>query len=194
MLDKIDIEPGYRTDHSTITLEIKISNFINGKGFWKFNNSLLHDKLYVEKVKNVIRQTKYDYALPVYNFANLDQIDNAESQFSISDQLFFETLLMKIRSMTIPYAAKEKRRRSREKFELERDIKQLHEMIDRNENVQSNIQERLEELEQKLERIRKKELDSLIIRSRCKWIEHGEKPTKYFLSLEKRNFINIKIW
>ncbi|KAK3105048.1 hypothetical protein FSP39_016060 [Pinctada imbricata] len=173
MLDRTDIEPGYRTDHSIITLEIKISNFINGKGFWKFNNSLLYDKLYVEKVKNVIRHTKYEYALPVYNFANLDQIDNAELQFSISDQLFFETLLMKIRSMTIPYAAKEKRRRSGEKSELEHDIKQIHEMIDNNENVQSNIQERLEELEQKLERIRKKELDSMIIRSRCKWIEQG---------------------
>lgn len=29
-----------------------------------------------------------------------------------------------------------------------------------------------------------------IVRVRAKWIEEGEKPTKYFLALEKRNYIN----
>ena len=37
--------PGYRSDHSSITIEIKLHNFMKGKGFWKFNNSLLHDKV-----------------------------------------------------------------------------------------------------------------------------------------------------
>ena len=32
-----------------------------------------------------------------------------------------------------------------------------------------------------------------MLRTRCKWIETGEKPTKYFLSLEKRNFVNKNI-
>ena len=29
-----------------------------------------------------------------------------------------------------------------------------------------------------------------IVRSKAKWITEGEKPTKYFCSLEKRNFVN----
>ena len=28
------------------------------------------------------------------------------------------------------------------------------------------------------------------MRTHAKWIEEGEKPTKYFLALEKRNYIN----
>ena len=29
-----------------------------------------------------------------------------------------------------------------------------------------------------------------MLRSRVNWIEHGEEPSKYFCSLEKRNYIN----
>ena len=29
-----------------------------------------------------------------------------------------------------------------------------------------------------------------IVRSRAKWVNEGEKPTKYFLNLENRNFTN----
>ena len=34
-----------------------------GKGFWKFNTSLLQDKSYVKKVKYVIQNLKRDYVL-----------------------------------------------------------------------------------------------------------------------------------
>ena len=44
-----------------------------------------------------------------------------------------------------------------------------------------------------LEEIRKYELEGLLIRSRSQWIENGEKPTKYFCSLEKRNYTNKTI-
>ena len=32
------------------------------------------------------------------------------------------------------------------------------------------------------------------MRTKAKWIEEGEKPTKYFLSLEKRNYINKTVY
>ena len=32
-----------------------------------------------------------------------------------------------------------------------------------------------------------------MLRSRANWIEHGEKPSKYFCSLEKRNYINKNV-
>ena len=40
--------------------------------------------------------------------------------------------------------------------------------------------------------MRKYELNRLLVRSRCKWIEDGENPTKYFLGLEKRNYVTYK--
>jgi hypothetical protein len=38
--------------------------------------------------------------------------------------------------------------------------------------------------------IRKDYINSICARNKLKWIEHGEKPTKYFLSSEKRNYVN----
>jgi len=35
----------------------------------------------------------------------------------------------------------------------------------------------------------KKKVEGIIVRSRARWHKHGEKSTKYFLNLEKRNHI-----
>lgn len=40
----IKILPGYRTDHSMITLDLHLCNVKSGRGYWKFNGSLLKDK------------------------------------------------------------------------------------------------------------------------------------------------------
>ena len=37
------IMPGYRTDHSRITLKLKLLGSERGRGDWKFNNTLLKD-------------------------------------------------------------------------------------------------------------------------------------------------------
>ena len=52
-----DIVPGYRTDHSGIILKIKLQENERGRGYWKFNNSLLKDTNYVTTVKTVIDDT-----------------------------------------------------------------------------------------------------------------------------------------
>ena len=45
----------------------------------------------------------------------------------------------------------------------------------------------------RLEIICKDRLKGVIFRSRANWIEHGEKPSKYFFSLEKRNYIDKNV-
>ena len=44
-----------------------------------------------------------------------------------------------------------------------------------------------------LENLRKEHLQGHMIRSRARWIEEGEKPSKYFCNLESRNFLNKTI-
>lgn len=44
-----------------------------------------------------------------------------------------------------------------------------------------------------LQNIRKERLKGQCLRSRSKWIEEGEKPSKYFTSFESKNFINKQI-
>ena len=108
-----DIEPGYRTDHSVIILSLKFEKFEKGRELWKFNNSLLYDKDFLELINNKIQDIKKQYAfkLPVYNFDNIENLSNTEIQFIINDQLFLETLLMEIRGKTISYSSYIKRQR-----------------------------------------------------------------------------------
>ena len=61
-----------------------------GRGFWKFNNSLLSDPAYVKVVNDCIKETADEYKI------NGD-IENPQSTtFSINDQLLFETLKLQI--------------------------------------------------------------------------------------------------
>lgn len=47
----IVIAPGYRSDHSLVTLSIKKEQFKRDRSFWKFNNSLLKDSDYIIEIK-----------------------------------------------------------------------------------------------------------------------------------------------
>ena len=49
-VQKVDILPSYRSDHSTVVLSIKINEFKKGSGLWKFNNSLLKDSEYIKTI------------------------------------------------------------------------------------------------------------------------------------------------
>ena len=69
-LDLIDIwrvatEIGisYRSDHSPVCMKLKFINQTRGRGPWKFNNSLLTDTEFLDKVKQNINEviTEYEY-------------------------------------------------------------------------------------------------------------------------------------
>ena len=47
--------------------------------------------------------------------------------------------------------------------------------------------EQLETKKHELEELRKEKFKGYYVRSRAKWIEEGEKPTKYFCNMESRN-------
>jgi len=36
-------------------------------------------------------------------------------------------------------------------------------------------------------------MEGVMMRSKARWVEHGEKPSKYFVNLEKRNYVNKAI-
>jgi hypothetical protein len=84
------ILPGYRTDHSLILISFQFGKFQKGRSYWKFNNSLLKDEVYIEQVKNVIKETKIQYATNILeNNKNINDVDIEELRFSINNQLFF---------------------------------------------------------------------------------------------------------
>ena len=91
-MNNVQIKPSYRTDHSSVELELKLSDFKRGKGFWKMNNSLLKDKEYVNKVKQTIHTVVEKYAIPIYDKKKLQNIFPGDIQFILDDQSFFNRL------------------------------------------------------------------------------------------------------
>ena len=61
-LDDSKISPGYRSDHSLISITVDINKSTKGHSYWKFNNPLLKDPIYVHKIKETIKQTKLRYS------------------------------------------------------------------------------------------------------------------------------------
>ena len=120
-----NISSGYRSDHSVVSLSLRFNQNNRGKGFWKFNNSLLGDIIYVNLVKTTILDVKKQYAASPYNQEKIKEIPNALYQPIINDQLFFEMLLLEIRSKTISFSINKKRNTRNRMTELIKKLKNL---------------------------------------------------------------------
>ncbi len=185
-----EINPGYRTDHSLIDMKLDLSKIERGKGYWKFNNSLLGDKEYIDLVNETIWNVVEQYAVTPYNFNNIKSMHPKDIQFTINDQLFFEMLLMEIRSKTISYSARKKRASNEKEIKLEKEIKYIFDRISQGDHMLNQL---LKEKENELKDVRKDKMEGVLVRSKTRWMEDGEKPSKYFLNMEKRNFVNKTI-
>ncbi|KAK3107474.1 hypothetical protein FSP39_015361 [Pinctada imbricata] len=186
LIENTEIKPGYRTDHSIINLNIKFSNFKRGKGFWRFNNTLLKDKEYLKLVNETITEVKLQYATTNYERNEIQDIDPNNITLTIDDQLFLETLIVIIRGNTISYSTAKKRELIQQTENLEKKIEKL----ENHDGLTEDRQNELRNLKKELEQIRENKMKAIMMRVKAKWIEEGEKPTKYFCSLEKRNYIN----
>lgn len=48
----------------------------------------------------------------------------------------------------------------------------------------------LSQKKEELEHLRKEKIQAQVVRSRIQWLHEGEKPSRYFCNLEKRNYID----
>ena len=178
----VQIIPSYRTDHSIISMCLKLNEPQRGPGLWKFNESLLNDENYVDIVHHCINATIEEYAVPVYTKEFLSSDCNyKEIQFKIDDGLFYETLLMKIRGETVRYSKRKTKHRKAKEKELILQIAEAHTAYSETRTEENAIRVKLYQAQ--LEEFRKPIIDGLIVRSRTQWHEEGEKSTKYFLGV-----------
>ena len=70
---------------------------------------------------------------------------------------------------------------------LESEIKQLEQ-----ENNSLNFDLKISK-ENELKSLREKKLKGVLIRSRARWLEHGEKPSNFFCNLENRHFVSKRM-
>ena len=165
---KVDIVTAIRTDHSAITLEIdSLNDQQRGPSFWKFNNSLLDDALFVQRLRE---------NFPMW----LDEIN-----FCVDLRIKWDWMKYKIREESISFSKLKAQERRRKIQTIENRLKICEERI-----AQSPTQENLANLESaKAEN--EKEYDYIvrgsIILSRATWYEQRERNNKYFLNLENSN-------
>ena len=142
-----------------------------GRGYWKFDNSILLDNSYIELIKKVI----CDF-----------QINNPKGHVSL--HTLWESLKCVIWGETIKCCSIKKKQRNKLQLFLESKISavesRLHncDPIDRND-ILSSINTARNNLDQLMENNTK----GASVRSRARWIEFGEKNSKYFFGLKKRH-------
>ena len=190
------------SDHSPIILEIDFSKFQRGKGFWKLNNSLLSDPIYVELIKNTIKKTACQYSVInddpnfVQNLSPLDYENFLSSHtpesiqalnLSVNNELFLDTLLMEIRRATIKYSCQKKKDRYATQQLLMHDIEVLESIVQGQPNADTDAINELNEKKDALEKILDYEAEGAFIRSRASYRTDGERPTKLFCNLESYN-------
>ena len=170
---KSEIYPSIAPDHRAIYISLSwTTEKSRGPGLWKFNNTLLKDEHYVSKIRETYSRTRAFYS----NLADA--------------RLLWEMLKMETRAATIAYSKKKAKATTNRELEIRRQL----EILDRNicDNFNSpniaHILNEYEDLKMELQSIYEEKGRAAILRSKCRWVEKGERPTKYFFNLEKRNY------
>ena len=185
-VNKSSIEASYRSDHSMIILDISFIQFQKGKPLWKHNNSLLHDKDYIKLINEKIDEIKRQYALPVYDIENIQNIPDDQIQFTINDQLFLETLLKELRGKLISYSSYKKKEREKRETDLIKNIGALESNLS-NTNIND-----IDNLKEELTTIRKNKMQGILVRSRAQLIEDDEKPTIFCFVTLRNTIMPVK--
>ena len=150
-----DIFPGFKTDHSMITLNLSLHSNPRGNGFWKLNTSLLTDTTFVEKIKETIQETATEY----------------KNDELVNPGLLWEMIKLKVRQQSIAFSASIKRAKKRKEDELEKEISNLEKQIDiatGPDSLNQNANERMKALKEELEKIIEHRTKGAILQSKSK--------------------------
>ena len=172
LVEQIETLVSNAPDHRAVKLKFKCSNNRRGPGLWKFNNSLLDDEGYVNLIRESYPSISEKYAR---------QEDK---------RLKWELVKMELRGLTIPYAKKKAKNLHRKEKDLQKRLSNLDQLISNSvDSAQVNsLQAEYLQLKHELCLIYENKGKSSIVRSKTKWTEQGEKPTKYFFNLERGNY------
>jgi hypothetical protein len=131
---------------------------------------LLKDLNYVNKINQVIEDTKITYS---------DMENKA---------LLWDLVKCKIRGESISYStkvAKDKRLREKNLYD---ELKRIEKEIDSENNPGPNLLNEQKRIRKELETINDEKAQGIIIRSKANIIENDEKCSKFFLQLENQNY------
>ena len=148
------IIPGFKSDHSIVTISIHFTNEQRGPGYFKINNSLLLQSEYQKQIKNTISET-------VTN--NVDANPNVMG----SNKRFY-----KKHNNSICF--KDEKRKSRARNKLIEDINNLQRDIPTSNTMEDDVK-KLQNKKSELQELQEKKVNRFIVRERAEYVEGGEK-------------------
>ena len=171
-MDSTAITPALKTDHAAIELVLTNSRQeAKGPGYWKMNVSPLEDENYLSNLKDDI---------PEWKRLGVESLSDKRS--------IWDWLKYNIRNHAISYSKQKAKERNRKLTELQTAYEEATKKFE--EDPTPINQNCLNEAKEIFEHFYQEKTKVIIVRARVRWHEHGERNTKYFLNLEKRN--NVK--
>ena len=159
---------GLSTDHLCYFLYIELSHNKIGRGYWKLNTEHLKNEAFITLVNDTIEEVRNSYC--------------------VSDaSKIWEYLKFRVHEV-----AKEYSRNSASEIELI--IAQLSEKVSEMESKLEDVNlDILEQTKLDLDHFMFEKTKACIFRSKARFVEYGEKPTKYYFSLEKSRY-NARVY
>ena len=156
------------SDHAAVYFSLFFKEYKKRRpGFFKFNNSLLEDKNFVEELKNNIEMYKVNHR---------DVTDK---------RLYWEMIKMEIRSFTLFFSKRRAKRRRNDEEILQQELSNLQRKIGLDPS-EENVS-KFYNVKFKLNQLSLLKTKGAMTRSKARWCEQGERNSKYFYRLERRN-------
>ena len=165
-LQSSNIEPIGFSDHLLVSIQIQLTNFNYGKSYYKMNTSILLNQDYVKMMNREIPKI-------------------IDTHSRLDPHLQWEMIKVEIRELSQKFCKKIASKKFGEKQQIKKDLDRLEKQLsinpfDENKIAEQNLKK------QKYEEVIAEETRGIRIRCGLKWMEEGEKNTKFFLSLEKK--------
>lgn len=138
-------------------------------------------------MEKTIIKIKQRYASPIYN-NNIENVADDTLMLTINDQIFLDVLFMEIRGISISHSSYRKKENDKREKQLMSEL----ELLETDNRWASNINT-YKTCKQELENIKLK-MKGHMIRSKVTWLDEGEKPSRYFCSLEAQHYMNKTIF
>jgi len=173
LTNKCTIAVAPERDHSAIFIHFKSAELKQkkGPGFWKFNQSLLHHETYVSLLRVELENFKQKY-------------------IDVEDlNVRWDLIKMEIRGFKVKYSKNKSRERKSTETILQNRIIDLFKRAEADATNKHIICE-IQSIRLRLKKIMQYKTKGAILRSKVRWYEDGERNTRTYKIMTKRQLQN----
>ena len=166
LLRVIEIKPGIHSDHSLVNMEITLFSTDKGPGLFRFRSDLLQDDSFTKAVREEIQKA----------------IRGDDIYHDVTDwRLKLEMVLSQVRVCSLKRSKEIARQKREENIMVYKHLESCE--IELANNPSDEVIKRYTEAKRRVSEIEDEKGKIAMLYSGARWIEEGERPTKYFFSL-----------